>query len=75
MVLSPRPYPFPPLVHLTRGRKAFKLFPANASESLHVYKDDIDRSPVDAFNPDYAAYPKFRMVQPIEVVVGPGDVI
>jgi hypothetical protein len=60
---------------LFRGRKAFKLFPVNASENLHVYPDDFDRSPVDAFNPDYAAYPKFKNVKPIEVVVGAGDVI
>jgi len=57
------------------GRKAFKLFPTNTSRSLHIYPDDPDRSPVDAFNPDYAAYPRFRNVKPIEVVVGPGDVI
>jgi len=57
------------------GRKAFKLFPANMSDSLHVYPNDLDRSPVDAFNPDYAAYPKFAGIEPIEVVVGPGDVV
>jgi len=57
------------------GRKAFRLFPVNASHQLHTYPDDFDRSPVDAFHPDYKAYPRYATLTPIEVVVGPGDVI
>lgn len=61
-----------------RGRKRFFLIPPD--ESSLVYPHPLlsrlpQASAVDAANPDYRRFPRFREAHPVTVDVGPGDML
>ncbi len=55
------------------GRKVFRMIPSMQVQYMynlsHVY------SSVDMLNPDYGQFPNFRNVTPVEVEVGPGNIL
>lgn len=67
-----------------RGKKMWKLFPPGQDHLLYVRKNQrcgfpLDclkyNSPIDAFNPDYKQYPKFRRAQAISFTQQAGDLL
>lgn len=60
------------------GRKRFTLLPP--SDKRYVYMFSLRSrlpqiSPVDAEAPDYARFPRFRAARPIQIDLGPGDLL
>ena len=56
-----------------QGRKRIRLIPS--SEMDLVYNDSDVYSPVNAENPDYEKFPKFRDASIAEVVLAPGELL
>ncbi|AFY69726.1 Transcription factor jumonji [Thalassoporum mexicanum PCC 7367] len=55
------------------GRKLWRLIPPYQTQWLYNYQEYY--SEVDCENPDYDRYPLYRNVEPIEVILEPGEAI